>query len=114
MNNRIGSLGLFGENHSWRRSRRNRPAGDVANGHEPVAYLADVLLRVREDMSDHELDALLPAAPRPLVARELSREHEPIVSARPSARRPRPDGYFSTRSAVRRLWVEPPSLLLWS
>jgi transposase len=34
--------------------------GAVANGHEPVAYLADVLLRVREDMSDHELDALLP------------------------------------------------------
>lgn len=34
--------------------------GAVANEHEPVAYLTDVLLRMRADMSDDELDALLP------------------------------------------------------
>lgn len=32
----------------------------TSNGHEPVAYLTDVLLRVRADMSDEALDELLP------------------------------------------------------
>lgn len=35
-------------------------AGAIANEHEPVAYVGDVLLRVRDDMTDDELDALLP------------------------------------------------------
>jgi transposase len=34
--------------------------GAVANDHEPTAYLTDVLLRVRHDMTDDEVDALLP------------------------------------------------------
>lgn len=34
--------------------------GAIANGHEPIGYVTDVLLRVRDDMSDDELDALLP------------------------------------------------------
>lgn len=32
----------------------------VANGHEPVAYLTDVLRRVKNDATDDELDARLP------------------------------------------------------
>ncbi len=32
----------------------------TANGHEPIGYLADVLVRVNAEMSDEELDALLP------------------------------------------------------
>lgn len=32
----------------------------IANGHEPVAYLTDVLPRVNKDATDDELDALLP------------------------------------------------------
>lgn len=35
-------------------------AGAIANGHEPVTYVSDVLLRVSDDMTDDELDALLP------------------------------------------------------
>jgi transposase len=35
-------------------------ASAVANNHEPVEYITDVLLRVCDDMSDDELDALLP------------------------------------------------------
>lgn len=34
--------------------------GAVANGHEPVAYLTDVLRRVKFDATEDELDALLP------------------------------------------------------
>jgi transposase len=34
--------------------------GATANNHEPVAYLTDVLHRVRPDMNDEQLDALLP------------------------------------------------------
>ena len=32
----------------------------IANGHEPIGYLADVLVRVNGEMSNDELDALLP------------------------------------------------------
>jgi transposase len=34
--------------------------GAIANGHEPIGYIADVLVRVNGEMSDDELDALLP------------------------------------------------------
>lgn len=34
--------------------------GAVANGHEPTAYLTDVLTRLKVDATDDELDALLP------------------------------------------------------
>jgi transposase len=34
--------------------------GAIANGHEPIGYMTDVLVRVNGAMSDGELDALLP------------------------------------------------------
>jgi transposase len=41
--------------------------GATANGHEPVAYLTDVLYRVRHDMDDNQLDQLLPDRWAPLA-----------------------------------------------